>query len=91
MRSVLGSLRAVTNVADRTHVFSRQWLAPELAGGRQALGLLAGRADYFISNLKMVLRRGDRIMPGAAVTACYKSGIQPRAHTTLCRSIVVQS
>jgi UDP:flavonoid glycosyltransferase YjiC (YdhE family) len=29
---------------------------------------LAARSDYFISNLKLVLQRGDRVLPGASVT-----------------------
>ena len=64
-------LRSLASVPDRTartfHVYDR-WLRPQIQEAVPAITAIAARCDYFISNLKMVLRRGDDILPGAAVT-----------------------
>ena len=45
-----------------------RWLRPQLNRGMGAVTSLASVADYFVSNLKMILRRGEQTIPGAVVT-----------------------
>src|SRR5437879_4389321 len=68
---VVAILRSLSSVADknqRTHLLYQRWLQPLLAEAKQQITLTAGGADYFISNLKMILRRQGAILPGAAIT-----------------------
>jgi len=66
--AVLRSLSSIRDTTERTYRYFRTWLEPQLSTGSSQVTALAGRADYFISNLKIVLRRAGKTMPGAAVT-----------------------
>lgn len=68
MVSVLQSLSPVWDGTKRTHLYYARWLRPQLTTARDRITTIAAGADYFISNLKMVLQRGDKILPGAFVT-----------------------
>ena len=68
---IVGVLRSLAGVLDgraRTLGFYQRWLQPRLAEALPNVVRLAGRSDYFVSNLKIVLSRGDGVMPGASVT-----------------------
>jgi UDP:flavonoid glycosyltransferase YjiC (YdhE family) len=68
---VVAILRSLSSVPDkhlRTALLYQRWLQPLLAESKHQITTTAGGADYFISNLKMVLRRQGAIVPGAAVT-----------------------
>lgn len=68
MISVLRSLACVQDRAQRTYLYFARWLRPQLSLSKNQITSIAAGADYFISNLKMVLQCGDRILPGAFVT-----------------------
>ncbi|HSC71495.1 MAG TPA: glycosyltransferase [Candidatus Methylomirabilis sp.] len=68
MVSILRSLSPVQDRTQRTYLYYSRWLRPQLSISRNQITSIAAGADYFISNLKMVLQRGDRILPGAFVT-----------------------
>lgn len=64
-------LRAFDRFADKTaraRLYYHGWVEPELAAGGDQIAALARGADYFISNLKLVLRKGAAVMPAASVT-----------------------
>ena len=65
---ILRSLAAVTDRRERVRRYSRQWLRPQFAAGLPAIKAAVATADYFVNNLKFVLRRHDAIVPGASVT-----------------------
>ncbi len=64
---VLASLRGIRDRLARTRAYYLHWLRPEIQAAQPRIGELAASADYFVSNLKMVLARGDRRMPGAFI------------------------
>jgi UDP:flavonoid glycosyltransferase YjiC (YdhE family) len=66
--SVLRSLSSCPDRAQRTYAVYRRWLRPQLAAGMGVITAAAAGTDYFISNLKLVLRRSGGVIPGAAVT-----------------------
>jgi UDP:flavonoid glycosyltransferase YjiC (YdhE family) len=66
--AILRSLAAIPDRTQRTYAYYRRWLRPQLSAATEQITALGGASDYFISNLKMILRRGDRAIPGATVT-----------------------
>jgi len=68
MVSILRSLSPVQDRTQRTYLYYARWLRPQLSISRNQITSIAAGTDYFISNLKMVLQRGDSILPGAFVT-----------------------
>jgi sterol 3beta-glucosyltransferase len=68
LASLLRSFESEPDGLRRTRRFYDEWLAPELAAAQQVIGRRAGAADYFVSNLKLVARRGESALPGALVT-----------------------
>ena len=64
----LKTLVPVRDTLRRTHLYAESWLRPQLATGMARITATAAESDYFVSNMKMVMRRGDAILPGAAVT-----------------------
>jgi UDP:flavonoid glycosyltransferase YjiC (YdhE family) len=66
--AVLKSLSSVENSAERTLLFFKRWLQPQLSKSMHQITAVGEGSDYFISNLKMMLQRGDEVVPGAAVT-----------------------
>ena len=68
MVSILRSLAELPDPVERTRAYAVRWLRPQLAEARGAIAAHAGRADYFVSNLKMAMRRGDTVIPGASVS-----------------------
>jgi UDP:flavonoid glycosyltransferase YjiC (YdhE family) len=64
-------LRALAQEPDKTRrtlVYYQRWVRPQLADFRARAAALVAGADYFISNMKLVLERGGHVIPGAAVT-----------------------
>lgn len=57
-----------TDLVERTRRFYETWLRPQLAPALRAIAPLAPRHDVFVNNLKVVLRRGERVLPGVSVT-----------------------
>ena len=68
LRSILRSLGETSGGVARTQRYAAEWLGPQLREGGAALRRMTSRADYFISNLKLVMARNDEVIPGAAVT-----------------------
>lgn len=66
--AVLRSLASVADRTRRTHLYYARWLRPQLARSRSRITALGTGADYFVSNLKMMLERDGEVVPGAAVT-----------------------
>lgn len=65
--SVLRSLSTIHNTTARTRMYHKKWLEPEIARATRQINAAAAEADYFISNLKLVLQRGSQRIPGAFV------------------------
>ncbi len=57
-----------TDLVERTRAFYETWLRPQLGPAIQAIAPLTTRTDVFINNLKLVLRRGENVLPGVSVT-----------------------
>ena len=68
MVSILRSLAELPDPVQRTRAYAERWLRPQLAEARGDIAAHAGHADYFVSNLKMAMRRGDAVIPGASVS-----------------------
>lgn len=66
--SVLRNLSAVSDRGQRIQQYFGRWLQPQLAAALPRITTLAAGADYFLSNLKLVLARQGKIIPGAAVS-----------------------
>lgn len=66
--SILQSLSPIQDKTRRTYLYYQRWLRPQLSMAMGHITSLGAGTDYFISNLKMVLRRGDKIIPGTSVT-----------------------
>jgi UDP:flavonoid glycosyltransferase YjiC (YdhE family) len=67
--AVVRSLATIPDRTQRTYQFFDRWLRPQIAEAVPVVTRIAAGADYFLSNLKMMLRRADgAVVPGAAVT-----------------------
>lgn len=56
------------DLVERTRRFYAAWLRPQLNQALVTLARVATQFDAFISNLKLVLKRGGEILPGVSVT-----------------------
>jgi UDP:flavonoid glycosyltransferase YjiC (YdhE family) len=65
---VLRSLAPVHDKTQRTYLYYDRWLRPQLEMSLPKITALAAGTDYFVSNLKLVLRRDGKILAGAAVS-----------------------
>ncbi len=67
----LAVLRSLTGFADplqRVREYARRWLLPQLEMSWNEIQYLANRAEYFINNLKILIKRPDgSAVPGAWV------------------------
>ena len=68
LQSIIRGLAAYPSPLQRTQQYYLQWIKPQLASLQPELAKLVGQADYFASNLKMVFRRGRRLVPTARIT-----------------------
>jgi UDP:flavonoid glycosyltransferase YjiC (YdhE family) len=68
LQLIIRGLAAYPSPLQRTQQYYLQWLKPQLASVQAELAKLVGQADYFASNLKMVFRRGHRLVPTARIT-----------------------
>lgn len=68
MLALLRSLASEPDPAQRTRRFASSWLRPQLEAGRARMAATAQHCDYFISNLKLAMARGETVIPGAFVT-----------------------
>lgn len=66
--AVMRAMGATADRVERTREFASRWLQPQLAQGQAALTREGAQADYFVSNLKLALARGGRVIPSAFVT-----------------------
>jgi len=66
--AVLRSLSSVADKAKRTLLFQDKWIGPQLSLADGQIAAIAAGTDYFVSNLKIAVRRDGEIIPGAAVT-----------------------
>jgi UDP:flavonoid glycosyltransferase YjiC (YdhE family) len=67
LRAALSQLGSVS-IEHRPRLLAERWLKPQVSAALAQMQPLAQEIDYFISNLKVGLRRGGRAIPGAAVT-----------------------
>ncbi|MEQ9410473.1 MAG: glycosyltransferase [Fuerstiella sp.] len=66
--NLLRGMQSEPDLTARTRQFGTHWLQPQYAACRAELHRLLPGFDYFINNLKLVVRRGGRVMPGISVT-----------------------
>jgi UDP:flavonoid glycosyltransferase YjiC (YdhE family) len=66
--SVLHSVSSIRDKAQRTYQYCARWLRPQLGSSNDQIRSLAARTDYFVSGLKLILRRANQVIPSAAVT-----------------------
>jgi UDP:flavonoid glycosyltransferase YjiC (YdhE family) len=67
MLAVLRSLAPLRG-NDRTEQFNVRWVKEQMRSGMPLILHTANAAEYFVSNVKMVLSRDDVVIPGATVT-----------------------
>src|SRR5580765_997187 len=65
---LLRSLSDIEDKVERTRAYFQRWLKPQVSAFVENATALLAESDYFISGLKMTLKRGEKIMRGAAVT-----------------------
>lgn len=68
MGQILQSMSVLADPKVQTETFIRKWVVPQLDQSIVAIQMCAFGADYFISNMKMAIRRKDQVVPGAFVT-----------------------
>lgn len=66
--SVQRSLIPIDSLAERTRQYYLRWMHPQLELAKNQLTGYGAQADYFISNLKLALRKNGNILPGVFVT-----------------------
>lgn len=66
--SILRSLSSIRDRRERVLEYGRRWARPQLSASMNQIKAVAAASDYFINNLKIVLKGRDRIVPGASVT-----------------------
>jgi len=66
--TVLRGMSAISDRAERTRLYARQWLRPQFHAGRAQLGALGTSSDYFVSNIKVGLERNGALVQSASVT-----------------------
>lgn len=68
----VAALQAMTAIPDRVErikEYSRRWLLPQIQTSYQHIQYFADRADYFINNLKIMMKRANgQVIPGAWLT-----------------------
>ena len=80
---LVGVLRSFASVDDkvrRARVFAARWLRPQLAAAAELISAAGSASDYFISNLKLTLQRGDDVLPGAFVSYDPPDSVENLAH-----------
>jgi UDP:flavonoid glycosyltransferase YjiC (YdhE family) len=80
---LVGVLRSFASVDDkvrRARVFAARWLRPQLAAAADLISAAGSASDYFISNLKLTLQRGDDVLPGAFVSYDPPDSVENLAH-----------
>jgi len=71
LEQLLKLLYALAPVSDRTQrtlAFYKFWVQAQVAQAMPQITTIGACTDYFVSNLKMMLRRQGQVVPGAAVT-----------------------
>jgi UDP:flavonoid glycosyltransferase YjiC (YdhE family) len=79
---LLALLRSLSNVEDkvqRVRQVADQWLRPQLAAAQAQISRAGLMSDYFVSNLKLMLKRAGAILPGAFVSYDPPSAIEDLA------------
>jgi UDP:flavonoid glycosyltransferase YjiC (YdhE family) len=65
---LLYAMAAVGDRTQRTLAFYKFWVQAQVGQAMPQITTIGAGTDYFISNLKMMLRRQGQVVPGAAVT-----------------------
>lgn len=68
LADVQRSLIPIDNLTERTRQYVLRWLHPQLESAKPQLTGYGAGADYFVSNLKLALRKDGDILPGVFVT-----------------------
>ena len=66
--TLLRSLSSVEDKVQRVRQVTDRWLRPQLAAAQTQISKAGMLSDYFVSNLKLMLKREDSILPGAFVS-----------------------
>ncbi len=62
------SMASVTEPRARVRIYAEKWARPQLQQSMTEVRSELARTDYFVNNLRMVWKAGDRVVRGAAVT-----------------------
>lgn len=68
LERILARFASIIDRTLRTLHYVNEWILPQFRHSAEAILSAAGRADYFINNLKITLKRGEEFLPGASVT-----------------------
>lgn len=68
LQALLFSLRSVPDLRKRALYFSQRWLQPQRGSAIETITRTGETSDYFISNMKFALAKGQEAMPCAFVT-----------------------
>lgn len=66
--ALLRSLSTVDDKVKRVRQVADRWLRPQLAAAQAQISKAGLTSEYFASNLKLMLKRDDSILPGAFVS-----------------------
>ncbi|MEZ6099219.1 MAG: glycosyltransferase [Pirellulaceae bacterium] len=68
LTSIFHEITGTTDLRARVKAYGKQWLAPQLAAGRNELRDELAETDYCINNLRQVWRRGRQVIPTTLIT-----------------------
>jgi sterol 3beta-glucosyltransferase len=77
--ALLRSLSRVEDKVQRVRQVADQWLRPQLAAAQAQISRAGLMSDYFVSNLKLMLKRADAVLPGAFISYDPPSATQDLA------------
>ena len=66
--SIIESLSKTPDKYQRTKAYCEKWVKPQFDESVDTIFAEAAGCDYFVNNLKLVLSKGDDVIPGAIVT-----------------------
>src|SRR5689334_713104 len=78
--AILRDLEHIADRRQRAREVAQRWLKPQLDQGEREIARIAMVSDYFVGNLRSVIRRGDTVLPTAFVTYDPPSSIDALHH-----------